>query len=259
MIFLPRDVKNHLGILKKNGVDALLLVVSRSFSGKCEDFNCNKFKKIIPYKCLSNGMAAASQAGLVKWEDDTVFLPWFKTIFNKGRSGYFGIHEIFASEQFVKDINLVSKRFALRFLSTGLGQKYHRRAYKGLMFSPNKLMEWAGVDRLHELNKMISELSPYFIFKFNEKLNLYMVRVRPEYLAVKLIGQKYSFKDIFTQLKKYGHFIKNKDILNDLLHLLNKYGQDLFDWALNQSYYAWHNIKNYGAYLNVLICDYLYC
>ena len=254
---MSRTTCVRINLLKKNGIDVLLLAISKSINGVVKDITCGSFAREcnLSFPSALNGINYAQDAGLIKWIGDDLHLVSEDEMYKKGKSGYVKIHDVFADDIFIKNISLVPKRFAIKLLCHGIGYCNHRLAKIGLQFKTQTLMNWIGVDRPHEVTKTLLALKPFFIISYDENKKIYTIKVRPKYLAKEPVNFKYSYKDLYSCLKSNGFFVSSFSEKKDLLSLLKKYGIECFNKALEEAKYSWSNIKSKAAYINVLICE----
>jgi hypothetical protein len=259
VFFLPKnDVLRNLQSLKKNGVDVLLLFFSQAYDGVVKDTNPSKLGKStnIKYQTVANGLNYLEDAGILRWQGDDIIYPRASKMFLPGQGGYFAVHDVFASEKFIKNVNEIPKKLALRLLATGIGSKYHKRAVTGLVFKTKKLMVWAGVDRFSRLIACLKSLKEFFVITYYEKLDKFNIKVRPKYLAAIKVNKFHAtLSGLHYILKQRGYFIKDNKTKQDILGLMRRYGQKLVEHALAEAWYAWKwkNVRNLGGYLHSII------
>jgi hypothetical protein len=259
VFFLPKnDVLRNLQSLKKNGVDVLLLFFSQAYDGVVKDTNPSKLGKStnIKYQTVANGLNYLEDAGILRWQGDDIIYPKAKKMYLPGQGGYFAVHDVFASEKFIKNVTEVPKKLALRLLATGIGSRTHKRATKGLVFKTKTLMAWAGVDRFSRLIACLKSLKEFFVITYYEKLDKFNIKVRPKYLAAIKVNKFHaSLSGLFHLLKEKGYYIKNTDVIQDILGLMRRYGKEMVEFALGEAWYAWKwkNVRNLGGYLHSII------
>ena len=260
MFYLSRTTNKRLSDLKKNGVDAILLLSKMSVNGTIKDITIGSFakKNNWSYPMAANGISYAQAAGLIEWQGDDLYLTFSKDQFQQGKQGFVKLHDVFASDKFIKGVSLVPKQFAIKLLCMGMGYCNHRHAKIGYDFKMKTLMKWIGSDRPHEVQKTLHQLKPFFVITYNVKTNLYNIKVKTKYLTKEPQNYKFSYKDLYAHLKEFGYFVKDKYEKLDLLSLLKKYGAVSFRKALEDAKYSWNNHKSHARYINDLLTGIVY-
>jgi len=246
----------NLGDLRKNGVDVLMLFFNQAYNGLIKDTNPGQLGEPVKlkYQTVSNGLSYLIESGILCWHGDDLIYPRAEKMFQRGQGGFFAVHNVFASENFIRNVNEIPKKLAIRLLSTGIGSRYHKRASKGLVFKTKTLMAWAGVDRFSRLAAALKDLEDYFIITYYKELDKFNIRVRPEYLTAKQVNKFHAtLSGLYYLLKQNNYFIKDNKTQQDILGLMRRYGQKLVGYALEQARYVWENVSNLGGYLHTII------
>lgn len=259
MFYLPQKlIDNNIFELKKNGIDVLLLTVPMAINGRIKNTNPNILAKAISwsYNHIQNGLKYAAGTGLIRWDIDDIVFDWSKKIFGRGNGGYFAVHDVFSSEEFIKNVNEVPKRFAIKVLCRGIGSRSHPLAYCGIKLKKINFMKWAGIERPHKIKEILKSLEPYFIITYNDQSDVYTVKIRPCYLADPN-EKKFNFSlgALFQLFKNFGYYITKELVLNDILWLAWKYGPNLVEFALSEARYSWNKVKNLPGYLHTIIME----
>lgn len=262
--YLPRkEIRENYYKLKKNGIDTLLLIGKIAINGMVKNINPGDIGKMVglQYNQAANGIKYLLESGLISFQADNIEVEAAKKMFTRGQGGYFSVHDVFAKEDFIKNINAVPKRIALWILSSGIGFKGHKKASIGLCFKESTLMQRAGISRPCRLINALKDLEKYFIIKHDAIKKLYYIKVKPEYLVdIRTINNyKATWSGLYYLLKENKYFIKSNIVLKDIFCLLKRYGSDKISYALQEAKFSWRKVGDkLPGYIHRIILENVY-